>query len=35
MFISALERSTTGIDLCCVQEVRWRGASARFISGKD
>ena len=23
------------IDLCCVQEVRWRGASARYITGKD
>ena len=23
------------IDLCCVQEVRWRGASTRFIKGKD
>ena len=23
------------IDLCCVQEVRWRGASTRFIRGKD
>ena len=23
------------IDLCCVQEVRWRGASARHIIGKD
>ena len=23
------------VDLCCVQEVRWRGASARYISGKD
>ena len=23
------------IDLCCVQEVRWRGASARRIIGKD
>ena len=23
------------IDLCCVQEVRWRGASARHITGKD
>ena len=22
------------IDLCCVQEVRWRGASARHITGK-
>ena len=23
------------IDLCCVQEVRWRGASGRHITGKD
>ena len=23
------------IDLCCVQEVRWRGASTRMITGKD
>ena len=23
------------IDLCCVQEVRWTGASARHITGKD
>ena len=23
------------IDLCCLQEVRWRGASARHITGKD
>ena len=23
------------IDICCVQEVRWRGASARYITGKD
>ena len=22
-------------DLCCVQEARWRGASARLIAGKD
>ena len=27
--------SRRGIDLCCVQEVRWRGASARFITGKN
>ena len=27
--------SRRGIDLCCMQEVRWRGASARFITGKD
>ena len=23
------------IDLCCVQEVRWRGASTRYLTGKD
>ena len=23
------------VDLCCVQEVRWRGASAKHITGKD
>ena len=23
------------VDLCCVQEVRWRGASARYITEKD
>ena len=23
------------MDVCCVQEVRWRGASARFITGKE
>lgn len=23
------------VDLCCIQECRWRGASARMISGKD
>ena len=27
--------SRRGVDLCCVQEVRWRGASARMIVGKD
>ena len=27
--------SRRGIDLCCLQEVRWRGASARMINGKD
>ena len=26
--------SRRGIDLCCMQEVHWRGASARFITGK-
>ena len=23
------------IDICCIQESRWRGASARMISGKN
>ena len=23
------------VDLCCVQEVRWRDALARYITGKD
>ena len=23
------------MDLCCIQEVRWRGASARMTVGKD
>ena len=23
------------IDVCCLQEVRWRGASAQMITGKD
>ena len=23
------------VDVCCVQEVRWRGASARLIAGKN
>ena len=23
------------VDACCVQETRWRGGSARFLSGKD
>ena len=27
--------SRRGVDLCCLQEVRWRGASARMIVGKD
>lgn len=27
--------SRRGIDLCCIQEVRWRGASARMVEGKD
>ena len=27
--------SRRGIDLCCIQEYRWRGASARMIKSKD
>ena len=27
--------SRRGIDLCCLQEVRWRGGSARIIAGKN
>ena len=27
--------SRRGVDLCCLQEVRWRGASACMIVGKD
>ena len=27
--------SRSGIDLCCIQECRWRGVSARMINGKD
>ena len=23
------------IDVCCVQEVRWRSASARLVTGKN
>ena len=23
------------IDVCCVQEVRWKGASARIVTGKN
>ena len=23
------------VDLCCLKEIRWRGASARMIEGKD
>ena len=23
------------MNVCCVQEVRWRGASARLITGRD
>ena len=26
--------SRRNIDICCVQEVRWRGESARLIEGK-
>ena len=27
--------SRRSVDLCCLKEVRWRGASARMIVGKD
>ena len=27
--------SRRGVDQCCLQEVRWRGASARMIVGKE
>ena len=27
--------SRRGVNLCCLQEVRWRGASARMIVGKE
>ena len=27
--------SRRNIDVCCLQEVRWRGASTRLIAGKD
>ena len=27
--------SRRNVDVCCLQEVRWRGASARIITGKD
>ena len=27
--------SRRGVDLCCLQEVRWRGASACMTVGKD
>ena len=27
--------SRRGVDLCCLQEVQWHGASARMIVGKD
>ena len=27
--------SRRGVDLCCLQEVRWHGASACMIVGKD
>ena len=35
--LSEISETITGrnIDLCCVQEIRWRGASARLITGKD
>ena len=31
--IESITRRNT--DPCCLQEVRWRGASARFVAGKD
>lgn len=31
--VEALERRR--VDVCCVQEHRWRGESTRFITGKD
>ena len=27
--------SRRNVDICCIQEVRWRGAGTKFISGKD
>ena len=27
--------SRRSVDLCCLQEIRWRGASAHMIEGKD
>ena len=27
--------SRRSVDVCCIQEVRWRGASTRMIQGKD
>ena len=24
-----------GVDICCVQETRWKGGSARLLSAKD
>ncbi|CAI9742732.1 Hypothetical predicted protein [Octopus vulgaris] len=23
------------VNMCCIQEVRWRGGSARFLTGKE
>ena len=23
------------VEMCCVQEIRWRGSSARLITGKN
>ena len=31
--VEMLERRR--VDVCCVQEVRWRGASARIITGRE
>ena len=30
--VEMLERRSA--DVCCVQEVRWRGASVRFVEGR-
>ena len=30
--VEMLERRS--VDVCCVQEVRWRGASVRFVEGR-
>ena len=30
--VEMLERRP--VDVCCVQEVRWRGASVRFVEGR-
>ncbi|CAI9722267.1 Hypothetical predicted protein [Octopus vulgaris] len=31
--VEMLERRC--VDICCMQEVRWRGGSARFLTGKE
>ena len=30
--VEMLERRS--VDVCCVQKVRWRGASVRFVEGR-